>query len=982
VFEIESTLEPRHLEELQNSAIDPQIIALNFESLDGEQAAEALLYKVSRRNGGRVSDKYTHYQNLGEGWWCAGVRIETGDRIDWGCFKPDSPRIDKAKDKPIKYEHPPATSTEYFALAVPFEIGAKIARRYGLGEEYAARQGESADSGEDRSFWPWVLTQKSIPLFKTEGAKKAACLLSIGYLAIGLPGIWGAHRSGKDEGLPAAIIPGLRAIVAGRVVVIVFDADSNPDTAKEVGKAANTTLKDCRNAGAVATGRIAWDLADHPHKGIDDLIATEGAEGFDLLVADFADRQTAVDVKASTKAADDSDEEKCEPRHYESSIDEGLVLVTREERDDGTFKPVRKKIGNHLEAIAYVNSPEGNGASIYLEFKSLRGHLQRWSMPRAYLVADTPAMLAELTSRGYHFKLSMRKELLTYLNDLGQDIDRTYTITENTGWVKDSFVLPHKTYGDQDIRFRDIEPSPETALTEVVGTKEGWDSTVGIGLPGNSRLIFFGYGVAVAAPLMRLVGLEPGGFHMVGETSKGKTAILCVAASVFGYKAIGRWRSTVNGLEGIATAYNDLCLLLDELGQAEARDVGSAVYMLGNGTGKQRQTKELKMRKPKIFRNMILSSGEVGIADYMKSAGEVQKGGQAVRVVDVPACPPGARYGCFENVGPLGKEGDTVTNAEATQRGREFVGGLESGARANHGAIGDLYLSRLSADLENPEFIPTLVKKWELISANLSRGYIDSTIGRASERFALVQVALGLAHSYGLLPIPAKDIEWAVQVIFKDWIDGRGGDGSTDIKNACDAIGHTLTTTETSERFFTLPDNSGQKTRNQIGYRKLELLSTGHNGTEYGGTDELWVFPEVFRRDFCAGVNPTEVARELVKRGWLIPDSDGKATRPQKINGKATRVYVFQEWAFSGVTGVTGVTAVPELVTPVTPEKALGVTGVTAPPMVTPVTPIERNGVTAETSSQLPVTPVTPVTPPKQEIPKNGTSPIKKLEEC
>lgn len=289
-----------HQSELLGSAIAPSIIALNFESLDGEQAAEALLYKASRRNDGRVSDKYTHYQSLGDGWWCAGLKIESGDHMDWGCFKPDIPRIDKAKGKPIKYEHPPATNTEYFALAISFEIGAKIASRYGLVTEYAARQGQALGTDEDSGFWLWVLGKKDIPVFFSEGAKKAASLLSIGYLAIGLPGIWGAHRSGKAEGLPASIIPGLRSIVNGREVVIVFDAESNPDTAKDVGKAASNTLKDCKAAGAAATGRIAWDLADHPHKGIDDLIAAEGAEGFDRLVDEFAARRKKVESSAES----------------------------------------------------------------------------------------------------------------------------------------------------------------------------------------------------------------------------------------------------------------------------------------------------------------------------------------------------------------------------------------------------------------------------------------------------------------------------------------------------------------------------------------------------------------------------------------------------------------------------------------------------------------------------------------------------------
>ncbi len=292
-----------HRAELRASSIDLQIIALNFESLDGEGASDALLYSpnIKRKNDGGVTAKYQIYQDLSSGWWCCGTNIDTGETMEWGCFKPDNPRFDTRKNKPIKYEHPPVTKTEYFALRITYVIGLKIAQRYRLEDDYIAHQGQNPSDSEDKYFWGWVLNQKQIPLTLAEGLKKAACLLSIGYLSIGLPGIWGGHRNGKAEGLEPSLIPGLRSIVAGREILFVFDQDSKPDTAREVKRAVNTTAKDCLAAGAIATGRIAWDLFDHPHKGIDDLIAAEGAGAFDRLVDEFNDRETEGEAKKEDK---------------------------------------------------------------------------------------------------------------------------------------------------------------------------------------------------------------------------------------------------------------------------------------------------------------------------------------------------------------------------------------------------------------------------------------------------------------------------------------------------------------------------------------------------------------------------------------------------------------------------------------------------------------------------------------------------------
>jgi putative DNA primase/helicase len=124
--------------------------------------------------------------------------------------------------------------------------------------------------------------------------------------------------------------------------------------------------------------------------------------------------------------------------------------------------------------------------------------------------------------------------------------------------------------------------------------------------------------------------------------------------------------------------------------------------------------------------------------------------------------------------------------------------------------------------------------------AKLAEGKIDSAkrsapssaIGRFAKRFALVQVVLGLAHKYDLLPFPVEDIEWAISTCFKDWLTGRGGDGSTalvasfafEVKQAIakcrprvnEWIEHLLVTNEFNDRVFDLRDGDTKKVRNLL----------------------------------------------------------------------------------------------------------------------------------------------------------------------
>jgi putative DNA primase/helicase len=149
----------------------------------------------------------------------------------------------------------------------------------------------------------------------------------------------------------------------------------------------------------------------------------------------------------------------------------------------------------------------------------------------------------------------------------------------NNGWVGKSFVLPHQTHGDRNLKFRNVEPSAE-AITETAGTLAGWKDTVAARCAGNSRLVL-GLGTSFAAPLLPIAEIESGGFHLVGETSKGKTIVLSIAASVTGIKDLPHWRTTTNGLKSTATAFNHLCLPLDEIAQAEVNVVSKLVLWAG-----------------------------------------------------------------------------------------------------------------------------------------------------------------------------------------------------------------------------------------------------------------------------------------------------------------------------------------------------------------------------------------------------------------
>jgi putative DNA primase/helicase len=845
---LDTSIDEPHRAEFKASAIAEDIAAINFRTWnplnenDLDEVFTLLVSEPQHRNNGTLAGRSANdlANTLRSGGWIFEGHIGLS-------VKPDFPRRN-AEGKVIKYESPRGLGNQQlFVPHVSIRIADQIMAKLGAVREHAELLPLTAIN---REFWGWFLST-DLPLIVTEGAKKAAAIISAGYPAIALNGIWGWGTNEKDmfgeiergdRGESLKILNAdLEPFLDDREIILAFDRDDSPLTIKKVEAAKKRFCEEIEDRVAGVT-QLKWS----GHKGIDDLIAAKGVKALDKAYAKRSELALPV-------------ARHC---HFSSSIEDGLVKVTNISSEC---------IGNHLTAIAYINNLDQDGAALLLEFQTFKGEVLRWTMLRAFLAGDANSIIEGLLSRGYSFKREHKGLLLDYLYGLGKHISQTYTVTDSSGWVDNSFVLPHQTYGEENLKFRNVDPSPE-AITEIAGTLQGWKDTVAVRCTGNSRLIL-GLGTSFAAPLLPIVEIESGGFHLVGPTSQGKTTILSVAASVTGVKDIPHWRTTTNGLESTATAFNHLCLPLDEIGQADPKDVGNIAYMLANGQGKARMKKDLTNRKGKTWRLIVLSSGEIGLGSYMAQANITQKGGQEVRLPDVPAIPSGSKYGCFETI-------------HAAETAVQFISALDASVKAHHGTALDAFLSRLVVDTADPTFAGNLSKQVHLVAAKLAEGTIDSAIGRVAKRFALVQVALGLAHKYGLLPFPVEEIEWAIATCFKDWLIARGGDGSIEVKQAIKRIQHLLISNEFSDRVMDLRDGDTKTVRNLLGIRKVD---------ESGDTAEIWVPTPIFDKEFCNGVNKTELVQELQNRGWLEqPGLDGLPTGRRVFNGKRSRFFCFQ----------------------------------------------------------------------------------------
>jgi hypothetical protein len=267
-----SYLAANHEQEWLASGVDPEIIRLNVRSLSDTEVdpftrevsypiAEALNWKVVRF-GAQARETV-------RGWWVDGVDpFHNWQRMTWGRFKPDAdtPVFDQKKNKPAKYLSPSLGkgSSRLVLLDVPQHIWQKVAKRYGVFVTDAQKTQSSC-------FWEWVW-QNNIPIVLTEGEKKAGCLLSLGYAAIALPGIFSGYRRETRQ-----LIAELAFFAtAGRSVHICFDSETKPKTLQQIFLATSRLGQLLTNAGC----QVKVITLPGPEKGVDDFVVAHDHAAF------------------------------------------------------------------------------------------------------------------------------------------------------------------------------------------------------------------------------------------------------------------------------------------------------------------------------------------------------------------------------------------------------------------------------------------------------------------------------------------------------------------------------------------------------------------------------------------------------------------------------------------------------------------------------------------------------------------------------
>jgi uncharacterized protein (DUF927 family) len=724
---------------------------------------------------------------------------------------------------------------------------------------------------------PAVLADSSVPVLLCDSEWSALAAMRLrkdGHpeiLPVGMGGAWGWRKSrvfddpdGGETKVEKGAVVDLKEKIAqeGRRVIIAFASDAATD--KDVKAARAALVKFCKKQKAIVS---VLEIPEGPSESRQDLGQWIAAAGADVVAEAV---QKLLDATSTSTSA--------LTRGY-TETEDGIFSINPE-TGKATF------LASPFKVTAVTRQLDGRDVGRLVETRDQDGSVQKFIIGMAELAEGGTALAQVLLGLGVRVNPNNAAKDRLAMWIQFQAPERIF-VASRVGWHGKSFVLPEQTIappGEAPVVYQGGRGVAHRYYQQ--GTLEEWIEKIGRLCIGNSRLIF-AVALAFAGFLLRIIEQESGGFHYQGLSSIGKTTLLRVAGSVLGGGEKGfiqSWRATSNGLEAIAELHNDSLLCLDELGQVAPEEIGRVTYMLGNGQGKVRMTKEIRVRPAMEWRLVFVSTGETSLADHMMTSGRQVHAGQEVRIISIVA-DAGKGMGSFE----------VLHGAESAD---QFANQLNSAALAHYGTPSIAFLHRLV--LERDKVAEAAKGFMEKFLKTHVPERASGEVFRAARRFALVAFAGEYASSLGITGWPEGASARAAVTCYKSWLDKRGSLGAGDTEAAIVQVRHFLTLHGASHFETICPDDDTkvEKTnaRDRVGFRQEipdEEPSEAESPVENSEHSAYvyYVLPEAFKGVLAKGFDAVTVAKALRERGHLDTEN-GRLTHQKRLPGMGRqRVY-------------------------------------------------------------------------------------------
>ncbi len=656
----------------------------------------------------------------------------------------------------------------------------------------------------------------------------------------------------------------------GRRILIWPDADAPGEKyalkvkslAIEAGAAVVSILPPSAFGDALPNG---WDAADAEAGGL-----SEKAREV------IAQTEASLSTKVHEEAPKSKEEMPKAPEGWKLTT--RWVFEEKEKADSTDYQPVC----GPLWVVGRTNGTHGEWGLV-LAYYDHNGHQKRQAIPSARLHEDPSILAKELSNLGLRIISGKERRLLSYLSSW--DIEERILSARRLGWMENkagllSFVWPDAVTargGNGEVIYQPERYSPTTRTVHSNGTLVDWLHQVATPVCQHPPMLFALCAGLTPAFLAFAEASDSFIIHFWGKTSRGKTTLGQIAASPWGCAAdpndapsltfVRRWNLTGNGLEGLAEAHSDLPLILDELGSATMGDIRPLVYQLSGGQGKTALTSAREIKEPRVWRTIVISTGELSLHARMEDPDgdglktRMVKGGLTHRALDVELS-------------------DIASGVPEAER-EGVVSGIKVACARFYGTAGPELISRMVERFGTTSEVRIYINtRMAALMPYLTTKPLPAETARAVRRFALIAVAGEFAAQVGLIPTTPEVVVSAVREVVDAWL---GVSGETDDTRIVDSVRSFILRHES--RFqsvsmeFAVP--------NRVGY-------VNHN-------DGLWMFTAEGLKEAAPGNDVVTIARAVRRAGHLHSDSDTHlAYRAYLGDGSRPRLYAVRKAIVDG----------------------------------------------------------------------------------
>ena len=519
----------------------------------------------------------------------------------------------------------------------------------------------------------------------------------------------------------------------------------------------------------------------------------------------------------------------------------------------------RIHLGSRLDIAAVAVQSDGCEPSLLLKFKNIKGEDRSFVLPLESLVAKNSDWAKELVHAGYLMTPEARKDLVDFFNQtvqMKENKTKQSFLAKQNGWKDSSYVLNDRVYGSND----SIVPSVPTKSTYFTtnGTYAEWKKTASLA-QGNA-VFEFALATAFAPLLLKPLWLSNGIiFHLWGDTSSGKSIAQGLAQSVWGPQAqISSWSGTQNGIELLMASSNDNLVCLDEFGRAKCSIIEALVYMIANGVGKTRATRNVTLREQNRWATIGLSTGEVSYEDKMREIETDPRAGAMLRIPTIRV------------------SRDMLKDLHGYATGKLYVDAVNALAQQNYGFAGRDFLEHLTAD--NCRALENLDEKVNAYAAELLPKEAGTQLERATKFFAMPMVAADMLMDFGIIDFDCKP---GVRTLYRSYLEQLSTLGNSEEHNIARNVVSFIQKHQKS-RFIncnlTSEEREKEKVHNCIGY------------FENKGKSQLFYFyPDLFYDEVAKSSNKKLVKKVLLEKKMLVLDPSGKNPNKTFGTGKGKR---------------------------------------------------------------------------------------------